>query len=104
LLTVDDTKRQRDLAKETIDGGWSVRELERKTKNPSSSQNTDTKGVSRHIDANVKAAETKLMRALNTNVKIVPAKKGTGGKVEIEYYGVDDLDRIFQQLVKKENA
>ena len=41
------------------------------------------------------------MRALNTNVKIVPGKKGTGGKIEIEYYGTDDLDRVFQLIMKK---
>ena len=54
------------------------------------------KTVDRGLDANVKAAETKLMRSLKTNVKIVPGKKGTGGKIEIEYYGMDDLDRIYQ--------
>ena len=53
------------------------------------------------LDANVKAAQTRLMRALNTNVKIQPGKKGSGGKIEIEYYSVDDLDRIYQLLLKK---
>ena len=59
------------------------------------------KPVSRSVDANVKAAETKLMRTLHTNVKILQGKKGTGGKIDIEYYNTDDLDRIFQAIVKK---
>ena len=38
------------------------------------------------------------MRHLSTNVKIVPLEKGTSGKIEIEYYGTDDLDRIYRML------
>ncbi len=103
LLMSDDPKVQRAVANQAIDSAWSVRETERAIKKARSvkPQNIDNKGVSRNIDANVKAAETKLMRALNTNVKIVPGKKGTGGKIEIEYYGTDDLDRVFQLITKK---
>ncbi len=102
LMMTDDPKIQRRLANEAIDNGWSVRETERAVKKAAKSpQITDNKAVSRTLDANVKAAETKLMRSLNTNVKIIAGKKGSGGKIEIEYYGTDDLDRIFQLLIKK---
>ena len=102
LMMTDDPKIQRRLANEAIDKGWSVRETERAIKSAvKTSQITDNKEVSRTVDANVKAAETKLMRSLNTNVKIIAGKKGMGGKIEIEYYGTDDLDRIFQLLIKK---
>lgn len=103
LLMIDDQSVQREVANLAIDSGWSVRETERAVKKAGSGKPQDTvnKGVSRNIDANLKAAETKLMRTLNTNVKIVPGKKGTGGKIEIEYYGTDDLDRVFQLIMKK---
>lgn len=103
LLMSDDPAILREVANLAIDAGWSVRETERAVKKARSvkPQNTENKGVSRNIDANVKAAETKLMRALNTNVKIIPGKKGAGGKIEIEYYGTDDLDRVFQLIMKK---
>lgn len=103
LLMIDDTSVQREIANLAIDSGWSVRETERAIKKAGSrkSQDTVNKGVSRAVDANIKAAETKLMRALNTNVKIVPGKKGAGGKIEIEYYGTDDLDRVFLLIMKK---
>ena len=102
LMMTDDPKIQRRLANEAIDGGWSVRETERAIKKAARApQISANKGVTRTIDANVKAAETKPMRSLNTNVKIIAGKKGTGGKIEIEYYGTDDLDRIFQLLIKK---
>ncbi len=41
------------------------------------------------------------MRTLNTGVKIIPGKKGLGGKIEIEYYSTDDLDRIYQVIISK---
>ena len=101
LLMTDDPSIQRVVANEAVDRGFSVRETEktvkRLVKNPS--QMDPKKPAPRVVDPNVKSAETKLMRKLSTNVKIVAGKKGTTGKIEIEYYGTDDLDRIYQMLM-----
>lgn len=103
LLTTEDPGVQRIIAQEIIDKGLSVREAERAAKRgKSSSQDTEKKGVTRPTDPNVKAAETKLIRRLNTNVKIRPSLSGKGGKIEIEYYGVDDLNRLYELLMDKE--
>lgn len=100
LLMTDDPKIQRQVANSIIDYGLSVREAEKTIKRLAKTpQATDKKQVTRVIDANVKAAETRLMRALSTNVKIKPDKKGIGGTVEIEYYSVDDLDRIYRVII-----
>jgi len=32
-------------------------------------------------------------------VKIAPGKKGASGRIEIEYYSIDDLDRIYELIV-----
>ena len=102
LLMTDDPKIQREVAAAAVDRGYSVRETERSVKKfaKKPSQSASTKPVSPPVDANINAAATKLMRKLSTNVKIVPAKKGPNGKIEIEYYGTDDLDRLFQMLMK----
>lgn len=102
LLMSDDPNIQRNVARAAIESGWSVRETEKAIKRarrggPSAG---DNKASRKEIDANLKAAQTRLMRALSTNVKIQPGKKGSGGKIEIEYYSVDDLDRIYQMLIK----
>ncbi len=100
LLMTDDPKIQRQVANSIIDYGLSVRETEKTVKRLSKSpQANDKKQVTRVVDANVKAAETRLMRALSTNVKIKPDKKGIGGMIEIEYYSVDDLDRIYRVII-----
>lgn len=102
LLTTDDLKIQRTVANLIIDKGLSVREAEKAVKQLSKSpQPIHNKVFTRTADPNVKVAETRLMRSLNTNVKIQPAKKGTGGKIEIEYYSTDDLDRIYQVILSK---
>ncbi len=102
LLMTTDPMIQRQVANSIIDFGLSVRETEKSIKRLSKSpQATDKKQVTRIIDANVKAAETRLMRTLSTNVKIKPDKKGIGGKIEIEYYSVDDLDRIYQLIIRQ---
>jgi ParB family chromosome partitioning protein len=62
----------------------------------------ENKTVKTKIDANVKAAETKLRRHLGTQVQIIPDGKGTGGKIDIEYYSDSDLDRIYNLLMVKE--
>lgn len=102
LLMTGDASMQRQVANSIVDFGLSVRETEKTVRRLSRSpQTTDSTGVKRVIDANVRAAETRLMRALSTNVKIKPDKKGVGGKVEIEYYSADDLDRIYQRILNK---
>ena len=44
--------------------------------------------------------ETRLTRHFSTNVKITPNVRKPGGRIEIEYYGVEDLSRLYDLLVK----
>lgn len=100
LLMSDDAELQRNVASAVIADGLSVRATEnaiKRVRRFGATDKTDT--PTRSVDPNVKLAETKLMRKLSTNVKIISAAKGTGGKIEIEYYGTDDLDRIYQLIV-----
>jgi ParB family transcriptional regulator, chromosome partitioning protein len=102
LLMSDSTEVQRRVAKMVLEMSLSVRETEKTIKRISrgDTQPTEKKQVSRKGDANTKAAETKLRRHLGTNVNIIPDGKGTGGKIEIEYYGETDLDRIYNLILK----
>ncbi|MFN0140146.1 MAG: ParB/RepB/Spo0J family partition protein [Pyrinomonadaceae bacterium] len=105
LLMTDDPKLQKLIAKSVIQKNLSVRETEKAVKRGEiSTSKTENKSVSRSTDPNVKVAETKLMRTLSTNVKILPAKKGQGGKIEIEYYGVDDLNRIYDVIINNKGV
>jgi ParB family transcriptional regulator, chromosome partitioning protein len=103
LLMSDDADAQRRLARTVIEMSLSVRETEKAIKriNKGESQITENKAFKPTIDANTKAAETKLRRFFGTSVQIQPDGKGTGGKIEIEYYGESDLNRIYELILKK---
>lgn len=102
LLMTDDPKIQRAVANSAVDMGLSVRETEKAVKRVArkGSQAEAVKGVAQ-IDPNIKSAEAKLMRTLSTKVSIIPSGRRAGGKIEIEYYTMDDLDRLFEMLVSK---
>jgi ParB family transcriptional regulator, chromosome partitioning protein len=102
LLMSDDPKIQRVVAQLAIDKDLSVRDTERAVKRLKTGAEK-AEVAKRSIilkDANMRAAETRLSRLLSTNVKINPGGKGKGGKIEIEYYGPDDLTRVFDLLIK----
>jgi ParB family transcriptional regulator, chromosome partitioning protein len=103
LLMVDDADVQRKVARNILEMSLSVRETEKIVKKLSKgeTQTSEKKQVKPIVDANMKAAETKLRRHLGTQVQILPDGKGTGGKLEIEYYSDSDLDRIYQLLIKE---
>jgi ParB family transcriptional regulator, chromosome partitioning protein len=101
LLMLEDNELQRLIAKNIIEFGLSVRETEKSIKRLSKGEtNVENKRVISKQDANQKAAETKLRRRLGTQVKIIPDGKGTGGKIEIEYYSEAELDRLYSILIK----
>ena len=51
------------------------------------------------MDPNVKAALEELEMALGTKVRLVPTS-ASAGRLEIQYYSQDDLDRIYSVIVK----
>jgi ParB family chromosome partitioning protein len=103
LLMVDDNDVRRLIAKNIVEYSLSVREAERAIKRLSKNKGTvANKEVNVKENANHKAAETKLRRYFGTQVRIIPDGKGTGGKIELEYYSESELDRIYQILVKNQ--
>jgi len=108
LLGVEDPLVQRRIARNIIEMSLSVRETERTIKRIAAGENVERiiskERKSKTVDANVRAAEEKLRRRFGTKVKIAPDGRGTGGKIEFEYYSDADLDRIFQLLMLTEKA
>lgn len=101
LLLTDDRAIQIRTARSIIEKQMSVREAERTVKRATAESTVTAakKQVTQTADPNVRHAETKLMRSLGTNVKIRPSGKGNSGKIEIEYYSAEDLDRLYSLLM-----
>src|SRR5207237_974687 len=103
LLGLADPVLQRRFAQKIVKHSWSVRETERRIRNVSQ---TARKSIRRtqllQIDPNIRTAEGKIRRRLGTQVRIVLAKSGAPGRIEIEYYNTADLDRIYNLILAGE--
>jgi ParB family chromosome partitioning protein len=96
LLALPNEDLQRQAAERAVAQNWSVRQLERVTKRMM--EGRQPKSVDEvELDPNVKAAIQEMERALGTKVRIIEGAKGKG-KIEIEYYSADDLDRIYAAI------
>jgi len=92
ILKLRNETEQKEIAQKILKEGWTVRQAEAYT--PSTGGTKPAKSPEPEVDPNVKAAIEEMERALGTRVRIV--EKGPGkGKIEIEYYSTDDLDRIY---------
>jgi ParB family chromosome partitioning protein len=98
LLTLDNALLQRRLAQKIVKNNWSVREVERRVRNLAAGKQTHASNQTVRDDPNLRAAEARLRRHLGTQVKIIPNKPGNAGKIEIEYYSLPDLDRIYAAI------
>jgi ParB family chromosome partitioning protein len=101
LLSVDDVEIQRKLAQNVIDQALSVRETERAIRKiiEGSSAVASTIKTQPQNDANIRAAESKLRRKFSSQVRIISNQNGEGGKIEIEFYSENDLQRVYQLLM-----
>ena len=97
LLALNETDLQRRIARQIIDGGLSVRATEQLVQK-ATEEKPPRRSAPQAQDPNIKAAETKLRRALGTQVKILQASDGRG-KVEISFFNTQDLDRIYNLLM-----
>jgi ParB family chromosome partitioning protein len=95
ILKLRSEGEQKELAQRILKDGWTVRQAEGYSppggggKSPKAEPEPDVP-----VDPNVKAAIAEMERALGTRVRIT--EKGAGkGKIEIEYYSNEDLDRIY---------
>lgn len=92
LLTISDEKVQGDIARKVIDEKLSVRDLEKLIK----SLGKEEKKVERKINTNpyYKDITEKLQNYFGTKVNV--SNKNDKGKIEIEYYSNEDLQRILE--------
>jgi ParB family chromosome partitioning protein len=98
ILGLADPEHQRELADKAAAQGLSVRQVERMVQKMAE-QREEGKPEDKRQDPNVRAAADELERALGTKVRIVE-KNDQRGRIEIEYYSQDDLDRIYSQITE----
>jgi ParB family chromosome partitioning protein len=96
LLALDSPAAQRQLARDIVARGLSVRETEALVKRQG--EPPAPPKPERKKEPNTRAAEEQLRFALGTNVEIV--RRGKGGRIQIEFTSEDELNRLFERLTE----
>lgn len=94
IAGIEEESKQLQLAEDTIKHGWSVRQLETMAKEEKTPAKRSRKTVAKN--ANVKRVEEDLKAVLGTKVTL--NQKGNKGKIEIEFYSKDELERLIEML------
>jgi ParB family transcriptional regulator, chromosome partitioning protein len=98
LLSVRDTQRREELSKLASQEQWSVRELERRCKEPPA-----PRGVNAPLGAPVRSTavvdlERRLGEQLGTKVAIATDKSGKRGTMTFAFYGLEHFESLLQRL------
>lgn len=91
LLGIQDEDQREEAVTSIVNNKTNVRETENMVK-----RKRKPKRIKPSRDPFVEEIEENLMRALGTKVRLCPKKDG--GKIEIEFYGDEDLERLIDLL------
>lgn len=95
LAAISDEEKQRELAEIAVREGLSVRQIEKLAR-----ENKETRGRkgtrSKSKSPDVMRVEEDLKEILGTKVNL--NQRGKKGKIEIEFYSREDLDRLIELL------
>ena len=97
LLALPDEAEQRRLARDVVARGLSVRETETLVKRTSAPVAPAKPPAA---DVHTRAAEDRLRLVLGARVRIV--RRGTRGRIEIDFGSEDELIRIYEQLTERD--
>ncbi len=100
VLSVPDDEVRSKLAKRIVEDGLSVREAENLARLYAAGQTERTPRPA--TPKAFKVVARSLRRLLNTNVKVKLTKDK--GKIEIDFHGEEELERIFRLLTEAEAA
>jgi len=96
--------RQRKLAQRVVDQGLTVRQLEGIIATADISASGDdapapkTDGRKKDVDPHIRDLQDQLTRKLGVRVTIKPGKSENAGKLVVDYYSLNDFDRILEVL------
>lgn len=96
IVSAGDETRQLKLAKDAIRDGLSVRQIEKLSQETQKKSPAKAKPRNAKKDADIRRVEEDLKDALGT--RVVLNQNGRRGKIEIEYYSRDELERLIELL------
>jgi ParB family chromosome partitioning protein len=110
LLSVSKESELIPLAKQAVEHGWSVRDLEARARGEAPASSPATVGatapaarpasrtVQKMASADVRRVEDALRKRLGTDVRVTTRRRGRGF-ISISYYSNDDLARVLEVVL-----
>ncbi len=95
ILGLVKPEHQTQLAEKAAAQGFSVRQVERLVKKINEPRDPSQSPLQ---DPNIRAAVAELESALGTRVRIIE-KSDQRGRIEIEYYSQEDLQRLYEMIL-----
>ena len=100
LLRIEDLEKQYNIAQKFFDEKLSVRETEKLVKKiQKEKEEVEKTKMDKQLEIVYQDLEEKMKQILGTKVSI-NAKDENKGKIEIEYYNKEDLDRLIDMILK----
>jgi ParB family chromosome partitioning protein len=94
-LPSDDLRKK--LANRALAGRLSVREVERLVRKHLEKK-PETETSNKQKEAHIVDLEQRLQSLLGTKVNIMPNKRGHRGRIIIDYYSIDEFDRLTERM------
>lgn len=102
LISIEDRDLQFQMANQIFDNKLSVRETEKLVRKLGEEKEEITKTKEPDVEIIYRNLEEKVKEILGTKVQI-SHKKNNSGKIEIEYYSNEELERIIELLESVQN-
>lgn len=102
LLGLRNKDKLNAVVQKTIKEGWNVRQLEKFIAQMNENVSRETKKPEKK-DVFIRERETSLRERFGTNVSIKQSKNKKKGKIEIEFFSNEDLERIIELLGSEES-
>ncbi len=99
LLSIENEDVQRQLMEEIVANDLSVRDVEKRVREalrPAKKKADTLKEFSGADSIEISRISERIRRVLGTKVNVKPGSNGKGGKIEVEYYSNEDLERIVE--------
>lgn len=101
LLAVSDLQEQLRIRESILQSKLTVRDVERLIQELLKGKPGRGKSGKRKMELSpqMKAVVNEMTQELGTKVKVIPKRNNKGGQMIIEYYSVQDLNRIYKRIV-----
>lgn len=99
ILGAGDLQQQLKIREKILNTGITVRDVERLVQNAKPATSKARKS-SIQLTPQMKYIQDEMTKRLATKIRLEPDKEKKGGRVVIDYYTAQDLDRIYNIIIK----